>query len=63
MDPRCYLCKKEVKHGEDYTSINKGIYSVEGDKDWIALIFHDACWAKFGKRASGQTSAIFQVEA
>ena len=63
MGARCYLCKKKIDHGEDYTSINKGNYSEEGDKDWIALIFHDACWGKLGKKATGKIAPIFQVEA
>lgn len=63
MKAHCYLCHKEVKHGEDYISINKGNHSEEGDKDWAVLIFHDACWAKLGKKASGQIGVIFQVEA
>jgi len=63
MDAHCYVCEKKIKHGEDYTSINKGTFSEEGDKDWIALIFHDACWIKLGKTATGKIVPIFQVEA
>lgn len=63
MNARCDLCKKKVKHNEEYTSINKGIYSEEGDKDWVALIFHAACWAKLGKNVRGKIANIFQVEA
>ena len=63
MDACCYLCKKEINHGEDYTSINKGNYSEEGDKDWIALIFHDACWKGLGEKATGKIVPIFQVKA
>lgn len=62
MDAHCYLCKKKINHGEDYTSINKGIYSMEGDKDWIALIFHDVCWGKFGKMTIGKIVPIFMVK-
>ena len=50
MEDRCFLCRKRLKFGEDCTSINKGTHSPSGDKDWIALIFHEACWAKFGER-------------
>lgn len=63
MNARCDLCKKKVKHSEEYTSINKGIYSEEGDKNWIALIFHDACWAMLGKNVIGNVANIFQVDA
>ena len=63
MNARCYLCKKKIKHGEDFTSINKGNYSEEGDESWIALIFHDACWGKIGQSATGKLAPIFQVEA
>jgi hypothetical protein len=63
MKTCCFLCKKKINHGEEYTSINKGNYSVEGDKDWIALIFHDACWSKLGKNVRGKIANIFQVEA
>jgi hypothetical protein len=63
MDARCYICKKKIKYGEDVTSINKGNYSEEGDKDWIALIFHDACWERLGKTATGKIAPIFQAEA
>jgi hypothetical protein len=59
----CALCEKKVKQSEEYTSINKGIYSEEGDKNWIALIFHDACWANLGKNVRGKIANIFQVEA
>lgn len=62
MEARCYLCKKKIKEGEDYTSINKGIYCEEGDKDWIALIFHEACWAKLSTTVTGRILPIFQVE-
>jgi hypothetical protein len=63
MKAHCYLCRKKINHGEDYTSINKGNYSEEGDKDWIALIFHDSCWKKFGKGVTENILPIFQVEA
>lgn len=63
MNASCHFCKKKIKHGDDYTSINKGNYSEEGDKDWIALIFHDVCWKKLGKIAAGKIAPIFQVEA
>jgi hypothetical protein len=59
----CALCEKKVKQSEEYTSINKGIYTEEGDKNWIALIFHDACWAMLGKNVRGKIANIFQVEA
>jgi hypothetical protein len=63
MEARCYLCKKKIEQGEDYTSINKGIYSEEGDEDWVAIIFHDACWAKFGEKATQEIAPIFEIEA
>ncbi|MDE3057099.1 MAG: hypothetical protein KGJ59_03970 [Bacteroidota bacterium] len=62
MEARCHFCKKRIKHDEDYTSINKGIYSEEGDNDWIALIFHEACLAKFGKKTKGRLAEIFETE-
>ncbi len=39
-DAKCFICRKKIKDREEYTSINKGVYSEEGDNDWIALIFH-----------------------
>lgn len=63
MKACCCLCKKKIDHGEDYTSINKGNYSEEGDKDWIVLIFHDVCWENLGKEATGKIVTLFQAEA
>lgn len=60
--PRCFLCNKRVKDGDDYTSINKGLYSEEGDKDWVALIFHEKCWRGLGKRATKQLRPLFEAE-
>jgi hypothetical protein len=62
MDDACFLCKKKMKDGDDYTSINKGIYSEEGDKEWIALIFHDSCWEKIGVNASPELTPLFEAE-
>ncbi len=31
MDAQCFICRKKIKDGEEYTSINKGVYSEEGD--------------------------------
>jgi len=62
MDNRCYFCKKKIKDGDEYTSISKGIYSEDGDKEWIALIFHDSCWAKMGKGADPKLAPLFKAE-
>ena len=62
MDAQCFFCTKKIKDGEEYTSINKGVYSEEGDKDWIALIFHENCWAKFGKDIDRKLIPLFEVE-
>lgn len=62
MDDICFVCKKKMKDGEDYTSINKGIYSEEGDKEWVAMIFHDSCWEKMGKNVSAELSPLFEAE-
>lgn len=62
MDAKCFICMKKLKHGDKYTSINKGIYSEEGDKDWIALIFHKNCWIKFGIGIDEKLLPIFEAE-
>jgi hypothetical protein len=62
MDAKCFICEKKIKHGDEYTSTHKGIYSEEGDKDWIALIFHRNCWTRFGKGADKKSVPIFEVE-
>ncbi|MEK6635808.1 MAG: hypothetical protein AABY38_05570 [Planctomycetota bacterium] len=54
--------EKRIKHGDEYTSTHKGIYSEEGDKDWIALIFHRNCWTRFEKGADKKSVPIFEVE-
>ncbi len=63
MASKCFVCEKKIKYGEDYTSVNKGTYSEVGDKDWIALIFHDECWARLGQRANKKIAPLFEVEA
>lgn len=62
MQDRCFFCKKKMKRGDDYTCINKGIYSEEGDKEWIALIFHDLCWSKMGGNANPALALLFNLE-
>ena len=62
MNARCFVCKKKIKDEEAYTSINKGIYSEEGDKDWIALIFHETCWVKLRKDADKRLIPLFEAE-
>jgi len=61
MDAKCFICKKKIKHGDEYTSINKGIHSEEGVKDWIALIFHEDCWTKYGKGIFKKLVPLFEV--
>jgi len=56
------FCKKEIKDGENYISINKGIYTEEGDKDWIALIFHNHCWHEYWKESDRKNLPIVNVE-
>lgn len=62
MEDRCFVCRKRLRFGEDYTSINKGTHSPSGDKDWVALVFHDACWAKLGEGASKKLMPLFRAE-
>lgn len=62
MDDRCFVCKKKIKDNEEYTSINKGFYSEFGDKDWIALIFHDKCWQLLGRYAGKKLLPLFEAE-
>jgi hypothetical protein len=62
METRCSICNKKIKYGEEYTSINKGIYSEEGGKDWIALIFHEECWHKLGMKANKDIISLFEAE-
>ena len=63
MDTQCFICRKKIKDREEYTSINKGVYSEEGDNDWIALIFHENCWTKFGKGVDRELIPLFETEA
>ena len=62
MDDRCVLCRKRMKHGEEYTSINKGIYSPHGDKDWVAVIFHDECWQRMGEAAGLKLTRLSEAQ-
>lgn len=62
MDNKCFLCKRKLKHGEEYTSINKGFYSEVGDKDWVALIFHNKCWRLLGKNVDKKLLPLFEAE-
>lgn len=62
METRCFVCRKNIGEGEDYTSINKGIYSQEGDQEWVALIFHDLCWQKMRQHAPPQLVPLFDAE-
>ena len=63
MDAKCFICRKKIKDREEYTSINKGVYSEEGDNDWVALIFHENCWTKFGKGVDRELIPLFETEA
>ena len=62
MDDRCILCRRKMKYGDEYTSINKGIYSAHGDKDWVALIFHDECWKRIGESAGLNMTRLSEAD-
>ncbi len=62
MNAKCFICRKRIKDGEEYTSINKGVYSEEGDNGWVALIFHENCWMKFGKGIGREWIPLFETE-